>query len=897
MGSMSNGDLCDGSLNTRPLEYGYCTSFGVLLKFKKPKVSAVREFPPGCGPNALRLHEVEAQAMVKSEGAPERDIASEIGSMVEGMIPPVASKAWSPSQWPLSDATNLKDTALKNVYHGRRSAKRGFPPFCGRNPPQVTEEERMIIVLGKWSLGAPVEASVTGGQLTERVRGKEGCSVRESACSLIEELDGGVQDGNALKKELKGLVPEPKNKSRKVLQGMPLKETGRAEVGGAPLRVIARTGDGNVRDGNAQKRKLEGSVLEPKTKFQKVTQAGFKTSVGVALGRGVETVIVQGLMAATNHSERCGNEGGHVVSSQNGMTAGSEGKRHEVSLVKGHSLSTSFRRVNNVAGDHLGRNSMKKKLLPSKKASCASLGEFDVDVNLPPFGPCSSSHGNVGNKARETLRLFQVICRKLLRGEESMWSKQGYQRRRIDLLADKIVRARGIEIGKRLIGSVPGVEVNDQFQYRVELALVGIHRPYQGGIDFMKHDGMSIATSIVSSGSYADDLENPDILIYSGQGGNIVGKDKRPKDQKLETGNLALKNSISVKNPVRVVHGFKETKGSGSDAKAKIVLTYNYDGLYTVERYWHEVGPHGKLVYMFELKRMPGQPEVSWKVANKSNKYKVREGLSVGDISGGKERFPICAVNTESKEKPPKFDYITLMKYPDWYLSTPPKGCDCTDGCLVSKKCSCVVKNGGELPYNYSGAIVEAKTLVYECGPACKCPPSCYNRVSQLGIQIQLEIFKTKLRGWGVRSLTAIPSGSFICEYIGELLEDKEAEQRQNDEYLFDIGQNYSDCSLIGLSSGVVEDSCFTIDAANRGNVGRFINHSCSPNLYAQNVLYDHEDKRMPHIMLFAAENIPPLKELTYHYNYKVDQIRDSNGEIRTKRCYCGSAECTGRLY
>ncbi|CAH2061470.1 unnamed protein product [Thlaspi arvense] len=57
----------------------------------------------------------------------------------------------------------------------------------------------------------------------------------------------------------------------------------------------------------------------------------------------------------------------------------------------------------------------------------------------------------------------------------------------------------------------------------------------------------------------------------------------------------------------------------------------------------------------------------------------------------------------------------------------------------------------------------------------------------------------------------------------------------------------------------------FTVDAAKKGNIGRFINHSCSPNLYAQNVLYDHEDKRIPHVMLFAMDNIPPLQELQLH--------------------------------
>ena len=38
----------------------------------------------------------------------------------------------------------------------------------------------------------------------------------------------------------------------------------------------------------------------------------------------------------------------------------------------------------------------------------------DLKVILPPFGPNSSSHGSMRNKVRETMCLFQAICRKLL---------------------------------------------------------------------------------------------------------------------------------------------------------------------------------------------------------------------------------------------------------------------------------------------------------------------------------------------------------------------------------------------------------------------------------------------------------------------------------------------------
>ncbi|KAK3154780.1 hypothetical protein QOZ80_2BG0195010 [Eleusine coracana subsp. coracana] len=93
------------------------------------------------------------------------------------------------------------------------------------------------------------------------------------------------------------------------------------------------------------------------------------------------------------------------------------------------------------------------------------------------------------------------------------------------------------------------------------------------------------------------------------------------------------------------------------------------------------------------------------------------------------------------------------------------------------------------------------------------------------------------------------------------------------------------------------EETVFAVDAINRGNFARFINHSCTPNLFPQNVLYDHDDKSMPHIMFFAGEDIPPLKELSYDYNYATDEVYDADGNIKKKQCFCGSVECTGWLY
>jgi len=402
------------------------------------------------------------------------------------------------------------------------------------------------------------------------------------------------------------------------------------------------------------------------------------------------------------------------------------------------------------------------------------------------------------------------------------------------------------------------------------------------------------------------DLSSSDELIYTGSGGKASGN-KQGDDQKLERGNLALKNCIDTKTLVRVIHGFKgQSRSQVGPSKGKQTSTFIYDGLYQVLECWQE-GLIGERVFKYKLQRIAGQPELALHIVKATRKSKVREGLCLPDISEGSERIPICVINTIDDMRPAPFKYINKVIYPNWYEKEPPKGCDCTNGCSDSITCACAVKNGGEIPFNSDGAIVEASTLIYECGPSCRCPPTCHNRVSQHGVKIPLEIFKTGKTGWGVRSLSSISSGSFICEYSGELLEDKEAEKRQNDEYLFDIGSNYHDeelweglKSVVGVQSTTSSSKTmdgFTIDAAECGNVGRFINHSCSPNLYAQNVLWDHDDMRMPHVMLFAVENIPPLQELTYHYNYTVGQFLDENGKEKVKHCYCGASDCCGRLY
>lgn len=65
----------------------------------------------------------------------------------------------------------------------------------------------------------------------------------------------------------------------------------------------------------------------------------------------------------------------------------------------------------------------------------------------------------------------------------------------------------------------------------------------------------------------------------------------------------------------------------------------------------------------------------------------------------------------------------------------------------------------------------------------------------------------------------------------------------------------------------------YHLDGKRAGTVARFINHNHrSPNLTIQMCLWDHHDPRLMRICLFAAEDIPPLTELTYDYGADYEQ-------------------------
>ncbi|KAK9678085.1 hypothetical protein RND81_11G187000 [Saponaria officinalis] len=544
-------------------------------------------------------------------------------------------------------------------------------------------------------------------------------------------------------------------------------------------------------------------------------------------------------------------------------------------------------------------------------------------------------------KVKETLRAFNSYYLHFIQEEEKRCKKVEEEakkkakgeiikipHKRPDLKAISKMQMTGrVLYPEKQFGAIPGVDVGHQFFSRAEMVAVGFHSHWLNGIDFMGQKyckgklskyAFPLAVAIVMSGQYEDDLDNSEDVIYTGQGGNnLLGDKKQVEDQKMLRGNLALKNNMLEGLPVRVIRGHC----SKSSYVGKV---YTYDGLYNVVNYWAEKGVSGFTVFKFRLKRLEGQPEltttqVQFIRGRVPDTIADVRGLVCDDISGGQENIPIPATNlVDDPPVPPTgFKYCKSVKISDNVkIPAATVGCGCEGSCVDPRICACARLNGSDFPYVHrdGGRLVEAKAVVFECGPKCACGSTCVNRTSQKGLRYRFEVFRTPKKGWGVRSWDYIPSGAPICEYTGILKHSDDVDSALENNFIFDI-----DClqTMKGLdgremrlrdvsvpSEGVLEKEKavagtpeFCIDAGSTGNIARFINHSCEPNLFVQCILSSHHDIRLARVMLFAADNIPPLQELTYDYGYALDSVIGQDGKVKRMACYCGAAGCRKRLF
>ncbi|KAK5652484.1 hypothetical protein OQA88_10386 [Cercophora sp. LCS_1] len=155
----------------------------------------------------------------------------------------------------------------------------------------------------------------------------------------------------------------------------------------------------------------------------------------------------------------------------------------------------------------------------------------------------------------------------------------------------------------------------------------------------------------------------------------------------------------------------------------------------------------------------------------------------------------------------------------------------------------------------------------------CNCGNECQNQRFQRKQYADVSVIKTEKKGFGLRANSDLQPNDFIFEYIGEVINEATFRNRM---------VKYDKEGIKHFYFMSLTRSEF-VDATKKGNLGRFCNHSCSPNCYVDKWVVG-EKLRMG---IFAMRAIRVGEELVFNYN--VDRYGAD-----PQPCYCGESNCTG---
>ncbi|XP_039494050.1 probable histone-lysine N-methyltransferase Mes-4 [Drosophila santomea] len=189
---------------------------------------------------------------------------------------------------------------------------------------------------------------------------------------------------------------------------------------------------------------------------------------------------------------------------------------------------------------------------------------------------------------------------------------------------------------------------------------------------------------------------------------------------------------------------------------------------------------------------------------------------------------------------------------------------------------ACYCQPGDEHPCGPDSGCIN-RMLFNECNPEfCKAGNRCENQMFEQRKSPRLEVVYMNERGFGLVNREPIAEGDFVIEYVGEVINHAEF-QRRMEQKQRDRDENY-------YFLGVEKD--FIIDAGPKGNLARFMNHSCEPNCETQKWTVNCIHR----VGLFAIKDIPVNTELTF--NYLWDDLMNNS----KKACFCGATRCSGEI-
>lgn len=168
------------------------------------------------------------------------------------------------------------------------------------------------------------------------------------------------------------------------------------------------------------------------------------------------------------------------------------------------------------------------------------------------------------------------------------------------------------------------------------------------------------------------------------------------------------------------------------------------------------------------------------------------------------------------------------------------------------------------------------RSLFIECSPEmCKFKEKCANMTIQKSRPLDGLVVCETSNGLGLITDRGIKNGTFVIEYVGEVVSMKEFKIRSETKYA-----KHFHCYGMSLDRDLV------IDSTKQGNKSRYINHSCTPNCEIQKWIVNG----LLRMAIFAKKDIEPNEELTYDYKF---YSFDTNVK---PLCNCLTKGCRGTL-
>lgn len=159
----------------------------------------------------------------------------------------------------------------------------------------------------------------------------------------------------------------------------------------------------------------------------------------------------------------------------------------------------------------------------------------------------------------------------------------------------------------------------------------------------------------------------------------------------------------------------------------------------------------------------------------------------------------------------------------------------------------------------------------------CKCGPSCGNRKLSRKEVAKCRPKRENGKGWGLMAMEDLGKGQLVQEYVGEVINEKEKRNRLDDWTL----NNPHDTNFYVMQ---LEPGWY-IDAREKGNLSRYINHSCDPNCRLVPV-------NVAGYMRVAVMSVRDIQAGEFFsYDYQFDTKQDDRFV-----CRCGSDNCRGTM-